>query len=128
MTASDKKFSLRQRLRSFSFAWNGLRRFFATEHNAWIHLSAALLALLVGFLLNLGALEWIGLLFAIGFVLCAEAFNTCVEKMMDQLAPGYDERTRYIKDLAAGAVLIAAITAALVGLIIFIPKIMVLCR
>jgi diacylglycerol kinase (ATP) len=121
-----EKFSLKSRIRSFGYALSGLKRFFGTEHNAWIHLAAALAAAAVGFLLNISPMEWVGVLFAIGLVCCAEAFNTCVEKMMDRLLPQQDETVKYIKDLAAGAVLISAAIAALVGTIIFLPKIIAL--
>jgi diacylglycerol kinase (ATP) len=116
-------FSLRARLRSFGYAWAGLVRFFRTEHNAWIHAVAALAAIALGILLKISAQQWVGVLFAIGLVLSAEAFNTCIERMMDRLLPEPDEAVRYIKDLAAGAVLVAAIIAAAIGGIIFLPKI-----
>lgn len=125
-TSPGKKappFSLRARLRSFGYAWAGLQRFFRTEHNAWIHGVAALGAILLGILLKITAHQWVGVLFAIGLVLSAEAFNTCIERMMDRLVPEPDEAVRYIKDLAAGAVLVAAITAAVIGGVIFLPKI-----
>jgi diacylglycerol kinase (ATP) len=116
-------FSLRARARSFVYAFRGLRRFFSTEHNAWIHLVAAALALVLSILLKISAIQWVGVLFAIGAVLTAEAFNTCVEKMMDKLIPETSETVRYVKDLAAGAVLLSALVAAVIGGIIFIPLI-----
>lgn len=66
---------------------------------------------------------WVGVLFAIGLVLTAEAFNTCLEKMMDKLIPEQSETVRYVKDLGAGAVLVSAIVSAAIGGIIFIPAI-----
>lgn len=118
-----EKFSVKARIESFVYAFAGLKRFFLTEHNVWIHSVAAILAIVLSFLLKIAALEWVGVLFAIGLVLCAEAFNTCIEKMMDKLWPHEDETVKYVKDLAAGAVLIAAIVAAIIGIIIFLPKI-----
>jgi diacylglycerol kinase (ATP) len=118
-----EKFSVKARIESFVYAFAGLKRFFLTEHNVWIHSVAAILAIILSFLLKISALEWVGVLFAIGLVLCAEAFNTCIEKMMDKLWPQQDETVKYVKDLAAGAVLIAAIVAAIIGIIIFLPKI-----
>jgi diacylglycerol kinase (ATP) len=118
-----QRFSLGKRARSFVYAWAGLRRFFMTEHNAWIHLGAAAAAIILSFLLKIPAESWIGVLFAIGLVLAAEAFNTCIEKMMDRLVPLPDETVKYVKDLAAGGVLIAALTAVVIGLIIFVPAI-----
>lgn len=116
-------FSLRARARSFGYAFRGLRQFFSTEHNAWIHLAAAAGALVLSILLKISAIQWVGVLFAIGAVLTAEAFNTCVEKMMDKLIPENSETVRYVKDLAAGAVLVSAVVAAAIGGIIFIPLI-----
>lgn len=121
--ADSNKFSIKARIRSFGYAFSGLKRFFLTEHNVWIHSVAAILAVILGFLLKISALEWVGVLFVIGLVLAAEAFNTCIEKIMDKLVPGQDETVKYVKDLAAGAVLIAAIVAAIIGVIIFLPKI-----
>lgn len=118
-----KKFSFKSRIRSFGYALSGLRRFFLAEHNVWIHSTVAIFAVMLSFLLKISALEWVGVLFAIGLVLAAEAFNTCIEKIMDRLLPQQDETVRYVKDLAAGAVLIAAIVAAAIGVIIFLPKI-----
>lgn len=118
-----KKFLFKDRLRSFRYAFAGLTRFFRTEHNAWIHLAAAAAGIVTGFLLKISSMEWIGVLFAIGLVCSAEAFNTCIEKMMDRLLPQQDETVKYVKDLAAGAVLIAAMVAAAIGIIVFLPKI-----
>jgi len=118
-----QKFSLRNRIRSFGYAFEGLKKFFLSEHNTWIHSLAAILVIIISFLLKISWSDWIGVLFAIGLVLSAEAFNTCMEKMMDRLLPQEDETVKYVKDLAAGAVLITAVIAALIGLIIFIPKI-----
>lgn len=118
-----EKFSLKSRIRSFRYALAGLKVFFGTEHNAWIHLTATAVAIIMSFLLKISAMEWVGVLFAIGLVCSAEAFNTCIEKIMDRLLPQQDETVKYVKDLAAGAVLMAAIVAAIIGLIIFLPKI-----
>jgi diacylglycerol kinase len=84
---------------------------------------AAAVAILLSVLLKISPLKWVGVLFAIGLVLCAEAFNTCIEKIMDRLVPGQDETVKYVKDLAAGGVLIAAMVAAVIGCIIFLPGI-----
>lgn len=120
---TNEPFSLKARLRSFGFAFQGLKRFFATEHNAWIHAVAAAAALGLSILLKISAMQWVGVLFAIGLVLSAEAFNTCIEKMMDKLIPEQSDTVRYVKDLGAGAVLLAALAAAAIGGIIFIPAI-----
>ena len=75
--------------------------------------------------MNLSAEEWIVIAFAIGLVLAAEAINSSIEALADLGSPEYNEAIKRTKDLAAGAVLILAITAAIVGLIVFIPKLFI---
>jgi diacylglycerol kinase len=119
----SSKFSIQARLKSFSFAIEGLKTFFIQEHNARIHFLAALFAILLGLLLGISKLEWIGILFAIAFVLCTEVINTAIEGIANFISPEIHLAIKNIKDLAAAAVLIAAICAAIVGGIIFLPKI-----
>lgn len=117
-------FTLRKRLRSFRFAFNGIRLLIVKEHNAWIHCFAAVCVLIAGFVLGLSRMEWIAVCFAIGMVLSAEAVNSSIEALADVVSPEYNEAIKKTKDLAAGAVLILAIVAAVVGLLIFVPKLM----
>ena len=100
-----KQFSLKARLHSFVNAFHGIAVMLREEHNAWI-----------------SRMEWTAIVFAIGLVLSTEALNTAIERLSDVVQPGQDERIRRVKDLSAGAVLICAIAAAIVGLIIFLPK------
>lgn len=115
-------FTLRKRLNSFRFAFNGIRLLITREHNAWIHCFAAVCVITAGFTIGLTVAEWIAITFAIGMVLAAEAVNSSIEALADLVSPGYNEAIKRTKDLAAGAVLILAIAAAIIGLIIFIPK------
>ena len=117
-----RPFSINARLRSFLFAWQGLRRFILSEHNTWIHVVATIAVILMARFYPVTHYEAIALTFSIGMVWITEVLNTAIEKMMDRLAPGPHPMTGYIKDLAAGAVLLAAITAVITGLIVFIPK------
>ncbi len=117
-------FTLRKRLRSFKFAFNGIKLLIEKEHNAWIHCFAAVCVIIAGFVFGISKTEWIAVVFAIGTVLAAEAVNSSIEAIADLVSPGYNEAIKRTKDLAAGAVLILAIAAAIVGLIIFVPKIM----
>lgn len=119
-------FTVKKRLRSFKFAGNGIRLLIAHEHNAWIHCFAAVCVILAGCWLGLSKIEWIAVVFAIAMVLAAEAVNSSIEALADLVSPDYNEAIKRTKDLAAGAVLILAIGAAIVGLIIFIPKILAL--
>ena len=115
-------FTLRKRLRSFKFAFNGIKLLIEKEHNAWIHCFAAVCVIIAGFVFGISKTEWIAVVFAIGTVLAAEAVNSSIEAIADLVSPGYNEAIKRTKDLAAGAVLILAIAAAIVGLIIFVPK------
>lgn len=117
-----EKFSIKKRITSFRYALNGLWQLMRHEHNAWIHLMATIGVLLAGACMHLSRQEWVAVVFAIGLVWAAELFNTCVERLLDHLHPAPHEEVRFIKDLAAGGVLVAAITALLIGLIIFLPK------
>ncbi len=119
----DRHFSLRKRVASFGFAFRGIRLLITEEHNAWIHCFAAISVVIAGVFLNLSALEWMIIAIVIGVVLAMEAINTAIEILCDLVKPEYNEKIRHIKDLAAGAVLFSGISAAITGLIIFIPKI-----
>lgn len=123
---AQKKFSLLKQLKSFAFAFNGLGILLREEHNARIHLVAAICAILLGFYFDISTLEWVVVCFAIGSVFAAEAFNSALEKMADFVTTEIHPQIKRIKDLAAGAVLITAIAALAVGLLIFIPKILLL--
>ena len=118
-----KNFSIKQRIQSFRYAFKGIAHVFTNEHNVWIHLIAALCVIIAGFYFHVDTTEWMMILFAIGLVISAELFNSSVEKLVDLISPGQNEKAGLIKDIAAGAVLICAIASAVIGLIIFIPKI-----
>jgi len=115
------KFSAVKRAKSFVHAGRGITIFIKTTHNAWIHLVIFAIAVFLGAFLKITHLEWIMLIFAGGLVLVAEAFNTAIEVDMDLTSPEYHPYARDTKDIAAGAVLIAAVTAAVVGVLIFVP-------
>ena len=78
----------------------------------------------LGFLLNVSNFEWCLLIFAIGIVFTAELFNTAIEFLTDMISPGYDEKAGKVKDIAAAGVLIAAITSAIIGFIVFVPQLL----
>jgi diacylglycerol kinase (ATP) len=114
-------FSIHARSRSFLFAFRGIAYLIRSEHNAWIHFAAALVAVAMGLVLKIGADDWRWIVLAIGIVFLAEAFNTAVERLCDVVSPSFDQRIGYAKDVAAGGVLIAAITAAAIGAATFLP-------
>jgi diacylglycerol kinase len=122
-----EKFSIRKRLKSFEYAINGLKILIIEEHNSRIHLLAAFIALIAGFLLKISLTEWIAIIFSIGLVLTFEIINSSIENFADFISPEQHNVIKKIKDLSAAAVLISAITALIIGLIIFIPKILELC-
>ena len=120
-------FTLRKRLKSFVYAFNGIRLLITKEHNAWIHCFATICVLAAGFYFGLSSTEWIMIVFAIGCVFAGEAINSSIEALADLVSPDYNEAIKRTKDLAAGAVLFLAISAAIIGFIIFIPKIITTC-
>lgn len=113
----------RKELKSFGFALRGLKLFFKTEKQAKIHLVATLVVVAAGLCLRIKPWEWTMVIFAIGLVLTAEVFNTAIEKLTDKLWAEKDPQAAFIKDVAAAGVLIAAIAAAAIGIIVFVPYI-----
>ena len=118
-------FSLKQRIKSFTHAFNGLRIVFSEEHNAKIHLFAAVIAVILGFILGITSMEWVVIVFAITLVISMEIINSSIENIADFISPERNEMIKKIKDLSAAAVLVSAMGALIVGLIIFLPKIFV---
>ncbi len=118
----DTKFSIHSRWKSFQYAFKGLIDFIRTEHNAWLHFLATGLVIILAALLGVTEMEAIALIVAVALVWITEILNTAVEKAMDFITTEYNENIKIIKDLSAGAVLVAAIAALLIGLIVFIPK------
>ncbi|MCB0734822.1 MAG: diacylglycerol kinase family protein [Bacteroidetes bacterium] len=123
---SEQKFSIRSRIRSFRFAIAGLRSVWAEEHNARVHLAAAILVVAAGFWFDVSSTEWMSLVFAIGFVITTEIVNTALEKLADVVEPNIDPRIKLVKDLSAAAVLMSVITAVVIGLIVFLPKLLLI--
>jgi diacylglycerol kinase len=120
----QKKFSISKRLESFKYALNGLRILIAEEHNARIHLVAAVCVVIAGLFFNISSYEWIGVILSIGFVFCLEIINTSIENIADFVSPDKHDLIKKTKDLAASGVLISAVTALAVGLVIFLPKLL----
>ena len=117
-------FTLKKRLSSFKYAFKGLSIILSTQHNFLIHLVIALVVTTLGLILHISNFEWILLILTIAMVLSAEAFNTAIEKLTDLVSPEYDFRAGKIKDISAASVLITAICSVIIGLIIFLPKIL----
>jgi diacylglycerol kinase len=115
---------LLKRLKSFYFAFKGIYYLIKTQPNAWIHLIISSLVVFFGFYCQISWIEWCLILLAFGLVWSAEAFNTAMETVVDWLSAEYHPKAEIIKDVAAGAVLITAIMTALIGMIIFVPKLL----
>jgi diacylglycerol kinase len=117
-----KRFSISERINSFGFAFQGLGTFFRTQHNAWLHLVAALLVVLAGYYFELPSAEWCWIVMAIVLVFITEMFNTAIEFLSDVVSPNIHPQIKKVKDVSAAAVLISSIGAVIIGLIIFLPK------
>ena len=122
---NKKPFSIRKRLESFRHAFRGIARVVKEEHNFRIHLVIAFLAIAAGFLLNISPAEWLIIILISGLVLVSEILNSAIEQVCDIIIPGEDPRIKNIKDIMAAAVLISSILAVIIGLIIFLPRILV---
>ena len=117
----NEKFSIRKRIKSFGYAFAGIKVMLREEHNARIHVVAAVVAVALGLLFGITPGKWTAVVIVIAMVFAAEAVNSAIERTADFVKAERDDRKRDIKDLAAGAVLLCAIGAAVVGIIIFLP-------
>lgn len=109
-------------INSFKYAIEGFVSSFKTERNMKIHILAMGIVIALGFYLKLSLIEWCFITFAIVLVIGAELFNTAIETIVDMVSPQKNPKAKLAKDISAAAVLALSIGAAIVGLIIFIPK------
>jgi diacylglycerol kinase (ATP) len=122
--SEHKAFSIAARLRSFRHAMRGVRHTLVSQHNAWIHAVATVGACGLGLLLGLSALEWCAIVLAIVGVWTAESLNTAFEFLCDVASPEFHPLVEKAKDVAAGAVLIAAAGAVVIGLLVLGPPLL----
>ena len=108
--------------RSFKAAFEGIYSTYKKEHNIKIHTVIALLVVIFGFFLKINYIEWLVCLVLIGFVLMAEFFNTAIEYVVDLASPEIHPLAKAAKDTASAGVLMMAIISAIIGLVIFLPK------
>ena len=113
--------------KAFGFAFYGLFLFIKKERNGKIQFAIAVLAIACSIALQISAQQWIIVLLCIAAVLSLEMLNSTIEKLCDLIHPGYHPTIKIIKDVAAGAVLWTSIISAIIGVIIFLPKIFSLC-
>ena len=110
------------RLKSVGFAVKGALKHITAEHSVIVQSSLAVLMTVAGFYFKIDRYEWMMQILAFGLVLGVESLNTAVEKIADFVHPEYHERIGFIKDIAAGAVMFAALAAMAIGLLIYVPK------
>ena len=116
-------------MKSFYYAFQGIKVNILTERNLAIHFCVMLLVIVCGFTFKISTTEWLICILLFGFVITLELMNTAIETAIDICKPEINPKAKLAKDTAAGAVLVVAIVAVVVGIIIFGPKIInVICR
>ena len=118
-----KKISKKKLKNSFKYAIQGIKSALKTEQNLKIHFVVTVLAIILGVVLKINFTEWAICFLLFGFVITAELLNTAIEVTVDLAMPERNEKAKLAKDIAAGAVLVSAIVSILVGIVIFLPKI-----
>jgi diacylglycerol kinase len=118
---------MKKRIAAFRFAFQGILHGCKTEMHMRIHLLATVVVLGLGIYLNVSAWEWCVLVLCMGVVLAAELLNAAIERLANRITLEHDPLIGQAKDLAAGAVLIASLSALVAGLIIFLPRLWLLC-
>ena len=113
-------------IRGFGYAFNGLAHATKTQLNFRVHLVVALIAVYTGYALRIATNEWLWIACCIALVLMSELFNTALEFLTDLVSPEYNKTAGHVKDMGAAAVVVAALFALITGLVIFLPKILLL--
>ncbi len=121
---TPRPFSFTGRVRSFAYALAGIGLMLRSQHNAWIHAAASAVVCAAGFALGISRLEWCWIVLALMAVWSAEALNTAFEFLADVASPEFHPLVKHAKDVAAGAVLLAAIGAAIIGLLVLGPPLL----
>lgn len=111
-------------IKSFLNALRGIAFLFNSQLNARIELTITGIVIVAGFLFRISTSEWLVILLCIALVLSLEGINTAIEIFADKLHPDFDKKIGNVKDVAAGAVLIASVVAAIIGFIIFVPRLL----
>jgi len=123
-----RPFQFSGRIRSFKYAFRGLGRMLASQHNAWVHAAATIAVVAAGLAFRLARGDWAWITLAIVGVWSAEALNTAFEFLCDVASPEFHPMVEKAKDVAAGAVLLAAIGALVIGVLVFQPYVMRMFR
>ena len=120
----NDRFTVSARVHSFGHATRGIWIVLRGQHNAWIHAVATLFVVVLGFGLGVSVGDWCWLVLALTAVWASEAFNTALEHLADAASPGFHPLVRQAKDVAAGAVLISALGAAVIGALVLGPPLL----
>lgn len=126
MNSKKKTLKLKEIINSFKYAYQGLITAYKTERNMKIHIIMMILVILSGLILKINKYEWIICIICFAIVIGGELFNTAIEKLVDIVMPYKNEKAKNAKDISASAVLVLAIASAIIGFIIFVPKIITL--
>ena len=119
-----KQRGIKRLFKSFKYAFDGLKYAFKYEQNILVHTLATILVIIFGIYFKLSSLEWVAIFLSIGLVIATELINTSIEATIDLITNQVNPLAKIAKDTAAGAVLVFGFTALVIGLIIFLPKIM----
>ena len=120
---TKKESFISNRLKGVNYAFRGALLLLKTEASIQIQMAIAVVMTIAGFYYNISSAEWIVQTLAIGLIMSIEGLNTAIEKISDFIHPEHHSRIGFIKDIAAGAVFIASVSALIIGFIIYIPKI-----
>jgi diacylglycerol kinase len=110
-------------IKSFPYAFDGIKTAFKNEPNFRFHIAAGIIAIILGIIVGLSSLEFAVLAIAIGFVILMELINTMLEALVDLVSPEISKHAKIAKDVSAAAVLVSAILSVVIGALIFLPKI-----
>ena len=116
--------SFERRINSFIYAIRGIKYLFKTQHNSSIQAIVSIFVIIFGFLFQISNLYWTWLILLIGLVFASELFNTAIENLTDIVSPEYNKKAGQVKDISAGGVLVCAIISVIIGLLIFLSKVM----
>lgn len=117
---------MKKLLKSFKYAFDGIYTGIKEEQNMKIHITIMILVIILGIMLKISKAEWIICIILFGLVISMELINTAIENTVDLITKEKNEQAKIAKDVAAGAVLVSAIASAIIGLIIFVPKILLI--
>lgn len=121
-----KKKGINRLVKSFTYAFDGLKYAFKYEQNILVHTLATILVIIAGIFFKISLTEWLVLALIIGLVIATELINTSIEATIDLITKEVHPLAKVAKDTAAAAVLVFGLTAIVIGCIIFLPKILVL--